>query len=112
MIKVGTVEGVQEKISLLKTILSGLGKKGSLSLSCDSGEKRIQITDSVALVFYAPLTIDFEITDSEITIKFREPHPTGVFKIIKLGMSGVTISTSRITIGLDWVPDVYAEIKS
>lgn len=108
MIKFGTLEGAKEHVSTLQTFLKELGPTGSITLDLPAGERIIQITPTVKVQVQVPFKVDFEQTDTEITLKFKA---TGYYRFLKRPVEYIKVNLDRITIGLTRFPDGYLDVR-
>ncbi len=112
MINFGAVGGAKQPIAKLKSVLMGIGPNGSLTLDVPGkSETDLQITDGVTVRVMLPCTIQYTVSEKEMTLRFSKPV-LGMTRILNKFCDKVTIEgLERLLISLQWAPDGYVVLE-
>lgn len=113
MIHFGAIGGAKQPIAKLKSMLSGIGPKGSFTLDVPGkSETDLQVMPNVTLRLALPCSIEYTITDKAMTFHFGKPV-LAITPIVNKFCDQATIQgLERIDISLRWAPDGYISIDS
>lgn len=112
MINFGAVGGAKKPLAKLKSMLTGIGPQGSLTLDVKGkSETDLQINEDVTVRVMLPCTIEYVVSDKAMTLRFSKPV-LGMTRLLNKFCDKVTIEgLERLVFSLQWCPDGYVTLE-
>jgi hypothetical protein len=102
-IPLGSVPAVM--VEKVKSILSLLGKKGSLRLEAENSRINIPVSDDVSVDVYAPNAVHYQFIGDKLIVTF-EQQPLVRYKgsgLLSKYLKSITAGPEQITIDCGWI---------